>query len=85
MTYKPHFIDPTWNVRLQEFRKSLSEKKLLTRGIESALLILENHSHYHKDPEAGIQRLSTTGEVILTSGDTAIRKEEGRFYLVKMR
>ncbi len=83
VSYKPHFIDPTWRMRLGEFRRSGSSRKLLTRGRDSALLILENHSRFREDPESGLRKLEAEGRLPLDGGDLELRKEGTRFRLEK--
>ncbi len=80
VAYKPHFIDPTWKVRLEEFRQSGSMKKALIRGKESARILLENHSRFRDDVEAGIRELEGEGKVELEGGAAVVR--EGEKYLL---
>ena len=82
IVYKSHFIDPTWKVRLEEFKVSELRQKTLTSGRKSAELILENHSRSGKDPEAGLKILDEGGEVSLGRG-VLLRKDGSRFLLAK--
>ena len=82
ITYKPHFIDPTWHLRLEEFRLSELPEKSLTRGVESARLILENHSRFRENPEEGLRTLEKAGQVPLESG-LLLRKDGAKFLLAK--
>lgn len=80
--YKPHFIDPTWKVRLEEFQLSESRKKTLIGGKKSALLILENHSRFRGDSESGLKVLEEGGGVSLGLG-IFLKKDGVRFILSK--
>ena len=84
LVYKPHFIDPTWRVRLEEFRRSSADIKTLTRGRESAGLILENQTRFCENPEAGLKILDEGGEVPVNEGDILLRKTEGKFALFRV-
>jgi hypothetical protein len=68
ITYRPHFIDPSWHARLEEFRASGKPRKALTSGRASALILLEHHSRYHENPEAGLRSLQERGTVTLEGG-----------------
>lgn len=68
ITYRPHFIDPTWRVRLGEFRESGKTRRVLTSGRASALILLEHHSRYGENPEAGLRALQERGSVSLEGG-----------------
>jgi hypothetical protein len=68
ITYKPHFIDPTWAARLEEFRQSGKPRKALTSGRASALILLEHHSRYRENPGAGLRALQERGAVSLEGG-----------------
>ena len=81
VAYQPHFIDPTWKVRLAEFRESGKPRKPLTSGRSSALILLENHSRYGENPEAGLRALEERGEVRLGAGVSLVL-EEGKYALV---
>lgn len=86
ITYRPHFIDPTWTVRLAEFREGASQgktRKPLISGRASALILLEHHSRYGENPEAGLRALQERGSVTLTGG-VKIVYDEGKYALVTM-
>jgi phosphoserine phosphatase len=68
VTYRPKFIDPAWRVRLKEFLDSGKERKPLTSGRASALILLEHHSRYGENPEAGLRALQERGAVSLEGG-----------------
>jgi hypothetical protein len=80
--YHAHFIDPTWKTRLREFVESGAERKALVRGRSSALLLLEHHSRYHENPEAGLRALEERGEVKLEGGANLVLRE-GKYALVQ--
>jgi hypothetical protein len=82
VVYHPHFIDHTWKMRLQEFREADKTRKPLTSGRASALLLLEHHSRYGENPEAGLRALEERGEVRLGGGVSLVLKE-GKYALVK--
>jgi hypothetical protein len=81
VTYKPHFIDPTWKARLAEFSGSGSESKALIKGANSARIILEHHSGAGADPHDLLKGLLAGTPVKLDSVPVWIVYEEGRFYL----
>lgn len=83
IVYRPHFIDPTWTVRLREFREAAVEgktRKALSSGKASALLLLEHHSPYRENPEAGLCVLQERGHVLLAGG-VMLTHAEGRYAL----
>jgi hypothetical protein len=82
ITYRPHFIDPTWSMRLREFREADTARKALTSGRASALILLEHHSRYGENPEAGLRALQERGAVTLTGG-VKLTFGEGKYGLVK--
>ncbi|MCD6024043.1 MAG: hypothetical protein K0Q91_959 [Fibrobacteria bacterium] len=82
VAYQPHFIDPAWKVRLAEFRASGKPRKALTSGRRSALILLENHSRYAENPEAGLRALEERGEVRLGAGVSLVL-EEGKYALTQ--
>jgi hypothetical protein len=81
VAYQAHFIDPTWKVRVAEFRESGKPRKPLTSGRSSALILLENHSRYGENPEAGLRALEERGEVRL-GGGVSLVLAEGKYALV---
>jgi hypothetical protein len=82
INYRPHFIDPTWTVRLKEFREGEKDQKALTSGRASALILLEHHSRYGENPEAGLRALQERGSVTL-SGGVRLKFVEGKYRLEK--
>ncbi len=80
VTYRPKFIDPAWRVRLQEFRDSGRPRKPLTSGKASALILLQHHSRYGENPEAGLRALQERGSVGL-EGDLRLTHSEGKYAL----
>jgi hypothetical protein len=83
ITYRPHFIDPTWHARLEEFRASGKPRKALTSGRASALILLEHHSRYHENPEAGLRTLQERGAVSLEGGVRLVFAE-GKYALERL-
>lgn len=81
VTYKPHFIDPTWKARLAEFFGSGSESKALIKGANSARIILEHHSRAGSDSHGLLKGLIAGTPVRLDSVPVWIVFEDGRFYL----
>lgn len=79
--YHAHFIDPTWKARLREFMESGAARKALARGRSSALILLEHHSRYLENPEAGLRALEERGEVKLEGGAKLVL-DEGKYALV---
>jgi hypothetical protein len=82
VTYHAHFIDPAWRVRFAEFRESSAVRKALTSGRSSALILLEHHSRYADNPEAGLRALQERGEVRL-GGGISLTLSEGKYALEK--
>jgi len=85
VSYKSHFIDPTWRMRLKEFRQSAAGSKSLTRGRDSALLILEHHSRFRENPEEGLRVLDAEGRVLLDRENEGLMlcKEGAKFSVRK--
>jgi hypothetical protein len=83
ITYRPHFIDPTWAVRLKEFLESDKTRKPLTSGRASALILLEHHSRYGENPGAGLRALQERGAVSLGGGIRLVCAE-GKYALEKL-
>lgn len=81
VTYKPHFIDPTWQARLGEFLESGLASKSLIKGANSVRLILEHHSSYGTDHEPAMLNLLDGKAVRLDTLPVWLVWEEGRFYL----
>jgi hypothetical protein len=82
VAYHPHFIDPTWRVRLEEFAASGAGRKTLIRGKESAALILEHHSRFRADPEAGLRALEAEGRVELDRPGLALSYAGAKYHLI---
>ena len=78
--YRPKFIDPAWRARLAEFLASGKTRKPLTSGRASALILLEHHSRYGENPEAGLRALQERGSVGLEGG-LRITFQEGKYAL----
>jgi hypothetical protein len=55
----------------------------LIRGRESAALILENHSGFRDDVNAGLEQLDQDGKVDLEIGDVALRREGEKYFLIR--
>jgi hypothetical protein len=81
VTYKPHFIDPTWTARLGEFWESGAESKALIKGANSARLILEHHSGFGSDHEPALRLLADGLPIRLETLPVWLTCEEGRYYL----
>lgn len=81
VVYKPHFIDPTWKARLNEFWESGAERKSLIKGVSSVRIILEHHSRYGADHESAVLNLMDARPIRLDSLPVWLVFEEGRFYL----
>lgn len=80
VTYRPKFIDPTWRERLREFRESGKPRKPLISGKASALILLQHHSRYGENPEAGLRALQERGRVTLAGG-IRLTYADGRYAL----
>ncbi len=79
--YRPHFIDPTWRARLEEFAASGARHKTLTRGRESAALIAEHHATACGGPEAALRRLEREGRLPLDAFPAALVLDHGKYGL----
>jgi len=82
--FKAHFIDPTWTYRLKEFAASAEAQKRLTRGIQSARLILENHDLKSRPVDASLALLQSGVTLTLRIKPVALRIDSGRFELIKL-
>jgi phosphoserine phosphatase len=78
--YRPKFIDPTWRARIAEFLATGKSRKPLTSGRASALILLEHHSRYAENPEAGLRALQERGAVTLEGG-VRLTCAEGKYAL----
>ena len=81
VVYKPHFIDPTWAARLEEFRLSGSESKSLIKGASSVRIILEHHGERAVDLNSAMRALEAGRAVKLESVPVWLVCEDGKFYL----
>lgn len=81
VTYRPHFIDPTWKARLAEFVESGMPSKALLKGAHSVRLILEHHSAYNVHHEPALLNLLDGKPIRLETLPVWLVFEEGRFYL----
>lgn len=83
VTYKPHFIDPTWKARIGEFMDSEAPRKCLIKGLGSVRIILEHHSRYPGNPNPAVQDLHAGKAVPLETCPLWLIYEAERYYLVK--
>ncbi len=81
VTYKPHFIDPTWRVRLREFWESGSESKSLIKGQSSARIILENHGVGPLEWESARVALEMGGALPLAGYPLWLVNQDGKYFL----
>lgn len=81
VVYKPHFIDPTWAARLEEFRLSGSGSKSLIKGASSVRIILEHHGERAVDLNSAMRALEAGRAVKLESVPVWLVLEGGKFYL----
>lgn len=83
VAYRPHFIDPTWGGRLEEFLASASERKTLIKGAGSVRILLEHHSRPAPEPESALRDLMDGRPIRLDTGPVWICYEDGKFCLRK--
>jgi hypothetical protein len=83
VAYRPHFIDPTWSARLEEFLASPAERKPLIKGEGSVRILLEHHSRRAADVEAALLDLRAGEPVRLDTVPVWICCEGGKFALRK--
>jgi hypothetical protein len=81
VTYKPHFIDPTWKVRLSEFWESGLESKPLIKGLSSVRLILQHHSRFGTHQEPAVLNLVEGKPVRLDTFPVYLAFDGGKFFL----
>ena len=81
VTYRPHFIDPTWKARLDEFLVSGKERKALIKGLPSVRILLEHHTVPPMDIEAAQLNLLEGKPVRLDTVPLEIAFEDGKFLL----
>jgi hypothetical protein len=87
--YRPHFIDPTWTVRLNEFRNGDAPRLLLVRGRISACLIWKHHGRTYSGRKKmefeDVQKALEGGEpVILKGGDLGLELSDGRWWVIRI-
>lgn len=81
VTYRPHFIDPTWKARIQEFLDSGKERKPLIKGATSVKLLLEHHSRWGLDHEPAMLNLLEGKPIRLDTLPVEVAYEDGKFVL----
>lgn len=81
VTYRPHFIDPTWKARLDEFLIAGKERKALTKGAASVRILLEHHTRRGLDYEPAMLSLSEGKPIRLDSLPLEIAFADGKFWL----
>lgn len=81
--YKPHFIDPTWTVRLREFRESGEPRLRLVRGADSAALIWKHHGRRFWGFDAVRTKMAAGEPVPLKGGGLELRLEDGRWWVAR--
>ncbi len=83
VTYRPHYIDPTWAGRLEEFLASSAERKTLIKGAGSVRILLEHHTRGTIGPETALRELVDGRPIRLDTGPVWICCEDGKFCLRK--
>lgn len=83
VAYRPHFIDPTWAARLEEFLASSADRKTLIKGAGSVKILLEHHSRRAGGAEAALQELQEGRPIKLDSVPVWICYEDGKYCLSK--
>jgi hypothetical protein len=83
VVYRPHFIDPTWGGRLEEFLASSAERKTLIKGAGSIKILLEHHSQRAGGLDEALQELMDGRPIRLDTGSVWICFEDGKFSLRK--
>lgn len=81
--YRPHFIDPTWTARLDEFMAAPAERKVLVKGAGSVKILVEHHARRAGSYESVLRDLESGLPVGLDSVPVWICLEKGRFCLRK--
>jgi hypothetical protein len=81
VTYRPHFIDPTWKARLQEFLNTGKERKPLIKGATSVKILLEHHTRWGLDHEPAMLNLLEGKPIRLDTLPVEIAYEDGKFVL----
>lgn len=83
VAYRPHFIDPTWAARLEEFLSSNAERKTLIKGAGSARILLDHHWKGGGDREAALAELAEGKSIRLDTVPVWVCFEEGKYCLRK--
>jgi hypothetical protein len=83
VTYRPHFIDPTWSARLEEFLASPADRKTLIKGAGSVRILLEHHSRRAGDAEAALRGLQSGTPLRLDTMPVWICYQDGKYSLRK--
>jgi hypothetical protein len=83
VVYRPHFIDPTWAARLEEFVASPAERKTLIKGAGSVRILLEHHSSRKGETDAVLLDLMDGRPLRLDTVPVWICYEDGKFCLRK--
>jgi hypothetical protein len=81
VTYRPHFIDPTWKARLEEFLASGKERKTLVKGLASVRIILEHHTGPRLDLDRARSAMLGGRPVRLDTLPLEMAFEDGKFVL----
>ena len=83
VAYRPHFIDPTWAARLEEFSASAAERKTLIKGAGSVRILLDHHWKGAGDRETALAGLLEGRHIRLDTVPVWVCYEEGKFCLRK--
>lgn len=83
VTYRPHFIDPTWSARLAEFLASSADRKTLIKGAGSLRILLEHHSRGAGELESVLHELQSGRPLRLETVPVWICHADGKFFLSK--
>jgi hypothetical protein len=83
VTYRPHFIDPTWGGRLDEFMASAADRKTLIKGAGSVKILLEHHSQRKDATDAALLELRDGRPIRLDTRPVWICYADGKFSLRK--
>lgn len=85
VVFKPHFIDPTWKIRLHEFHQSTLVRKLLIKGLVSIKIILEHHGMPNLNLIEALNILEEKGAINLEPMPITLIKESNKYYLCRSR
>ncbi len=86
INFKAHFIDPTWRIRLHEFKAASEMEKFLQKGWISAEIILRNF-YLGFNTDLYCQQKLENGEVLLLANEFngfGVICKAGKFYLTKI-